>query len=163
MEEAKLSYYQRNKEYFREYHLKHKKKRNEYCRKWNENHKEERRQYRLKHKKKRNEYSRRYHQDHKEGLGKSYKKYRQAIRDKALKMLGNKCFLCERNNKLEFHKKDGQPHNSAKALAVLENPKEFVLLCVQPCHRGVHFCMKFLGMKWEDFEKIFLTKKVNYE
>lgn len=137
--------------------------RKEYCKKYYKEHREYFKKYHQLHKNETSEYNKQYREKHKEKLNKNYKKYIKKMRQEALRILGNKCFLCGQNRKLEFHKKDGQPHNSGKAIGVLRNPEEFVLLCIQPCHRGVHFCLKFLDMKWEEFEEMFLIRKINYE
>ena len=152
------TYYQEHKEYFRKYHQEHKKKRNAYCRKYREEHREEIRKHSQEKKEETRQYNKKYQEEHKERISKAYKEYCQKIRKKALRILGNKCFFCKRSNKLEFHKKDGQPHRAGNALAVLKNPEEFALLCAQPCHRSVHFCFNVLAIQWEEIEERFFEQ-----
>ena len=72
-------------------------------------------------------------------------------RKRALKELGNKCVVCKRSVNLIIHRKDGMPHpNTDTALLYFEEPEEYALVCKYPCHTGVHFCMKYLGMDWDD-------------
>jgi len=147
-----------NKEYFMKYHQEHKKKRNAYCRKYREEHREEIRKQRQGKKEEIKEYNKKYQEKNKEKIAEAYKKYCQKIRKKALRLLGDKCFFCKRNKKLEFHKKDCQPHITGKNLAVLKNPEEFALLCAQPCHGSVHFCFNILGITWEEIEERFFEQ-----
>jgi hypothetical protein len=79
---------------------------------------------------------------------------RKAIRNKYLK---NRCFFCSYNQefrRLITHRKDGKKHtkfNNMTNQKYLEEmkSKQYVLLC-SLCHKHVHWCMDYLGMKWEE-------------
>lgn len=77
------------------------------------------------------------------------KRYKEERRREALRLLGGRCFFCGKIKKIRFHKKDGKRHISDACLLVLKNPGKFVLLCVG-CHVGVHFCMRWLSMDWDE-------------
>ena len=65
-------------------------------------------------------------------------------------LLGGGCYFCGNslNRALRMHKKDGKPHPTRTALDLVpKNPEQFVLLC-EGCHKSVHFCMRYLGMRW---------------
>jgi hypothetical protein len=70
------------------------------------------------------------------------------------KKLGNKCLFCgfesiQRNVAHEIHGKD---HHTKSQYYILNNLKDFVPLC-RYCHKSVHWCMKYLGMNWEEIKQ----------
>ncbi len=82
--------------------------------------------------------------------------YRKKIVEK---ILGNKCYFCGREGneeyRLQSHRKDGKKHNNlGDGMPKVEFDKEvnsgkYVRVCII-CHRGVHWCMKILGMNWDN-------------
>lgn len=123
--------------------------------------KEYRRRYYQEHREEKRKYSREHYQKHEEEYKKrrkrSYKKQREK-RSQAVLLLGSKCFFCKHEDKrLIFHKKDGQSHKKPTYYLVLKNPNDFVLLCL-PCHQGVHWIMKYLGMSWERIYALLVNK-----
>ena len=87
------------------------------------------------------------------------RKYRQRIREEADKIFGKKCYICDRERRLVFHKKDGEKHqHTLTALLALKNPEEYVKLC-EWCHKAVHWLMEWFDMTWEDIIKKLIKKK----
>ena len=70
-------------------------------------------------------------------------------------LLGTKCFFCGGDKCLQSHRKDGEPHKTdtlyfnPDTLKQEEFAEDFVRLCMH-CHRGVHWCMKWLGYTWDN-------------
>ena len=90
-----------------------------------------------------------------------FKKDRQKIYNERIKVWGNRCYLCSRETiHLILHNKNGEKHdtNYSYIKKALKNPERWVRLC-KSCHTGVHFCMNFFNMKWEDIENIVLKNK----
>lgn len=59
---------------------------------------------------------------------------------------------------LVAHRKDGLPHGkldviSDQQFAIEMTGNKYVRLCL-PCHRGVHWTMKFFGYSWDDIVRI---------
>ena len=83
---------------------------------------------------------------------KEQRNYWRETRNLALDLKGRKCSICGKGNRvLVFHRIDGKLHsNTNVAKLVLEEPDEFTLLCRHQCHVSVHWCMKYLGMTWDD-------------
>ena len=88
--------------------------------------------------------------------------YRRRQRSKLLGLLGDACAVCGEKDRvlnvmrgtkgwLQFHEKLGTPHHPSFGV-VLKNVERFVPLCPR-CHRGVHFCLHFLGMSWEELSE----------
>jgi len=111
--------------------------------------------YRKAHKEEMKEYDKRYYQEHKGERDRKATEYFKRKRQEALSLLGGKCFFCGKIRRLVFHKKDGKAHGLPAWRAAFKSPKEFVLLCKAPCHRGVHFCMEHLNMTWKDIKSKF--------
>ena len=70
-------------------------------------------------------------------------------------LFGNECRICGAKRKLAIHKKDGQEHEGnllwkPEQLKSL-NANNWVALCI-PCHRGVHWAMKYCGYDWEEIQ-----------
>jgi len=75
---------------------------------------------------------------------------------KLKELIGDRCILCgktpQTNQGFAFHEIYGEKHpysGSSRLKYILEHPEDFVPLC-RKCHTGVHFCMKFLGLTWND-------------
>lgn len=85
----------------------------------------------------------------------SGKNWRQKKRDIKKACLGECCVICQRKYRnLQAHKKDGEKHKGFQRMGYEEYKQtllsgEYVLLCYR-CHKGVHFCMDILKMKFED-------------
>lgn len=79
---------------------------------------------------------------------KEVRKTLQKIRDE---IWGTKCFFCPRTKNLVLHKKSGEKHHSrtVDVKEAVKEPEKWVRLC-RVCHTGVHFCMKFLGLTWDE-------------
>ena len=101
-----------------------------------------------------------------ESKRKSSRTYQKMLREKALKLFGGDCYICEKkarqkNTSLpDFHEKSGKTHSVNGFKLALENPDDFVPLC-PGCHRGVHFAMKYLGMTWNEIEERLIEVKRN--
>jgi hypothetical protein len=85
------------------------------------------------------------------GRQEAKKKRLKERRTKLVNMSGGICQFGNHPWHLRFHKKDGKEHRSW--MDVEKNPKDFVLLC-EACHRHVHWCMDFLGLKWDDIVQL---------
>ena len=99
------------------------------------------------------EYRRSYYDKNKERIKENTKFQRK----KAMKLLGNRCFICGGTKGIVFHKKDGKRHNTNCYNAILRGSKDYVVLCRPYCHTGVHFCMKHLKIGWE-----YIRENLNY-
>lgn len=68
------------------------------------------------------------------------------------KYLGDKCVICNGKKRLIAHRKDGLKHKKFYELKIknldLElNSDNYVLICYN-CHKGVHWCMNYLNLNW---------------
>jgi len=80
---------------------------------------------------------------------------RQRKRDIIGKKIGSDCFFCGCVIRLQAHRKDGKKHSSLPNLPkrnliseLEQNSDKYVRLCYK-CHKSVHWCMKFMGLSWE--------------
>ena len=84
------------------------------------------------------------------------RKYREGV----LKLIrafyskvGTKCFICDSTLRLVCHRKSFEPHLKIAHLTRPKLEKEkvenYARLCT-PCHLGVHWSHKFLGLTWEE-------------
>lgn len=91
----------------------------------------------------------------------SNKRYRDRLKDERRlllsSILGDHCAICGESPELmTTHRKDGEKHPkfqwkpTAWVQESLESG-EYVRLC-PVCHRGVHWSMEYMGMKWEDIQ-----------
>jgi hypothetical protein len=97
------------------------------------------------------------------GLSKNVNEYqrtwRKKLKNEAEALFSKKCYFCGKyfdvHAGMGFHKKDGNhgKQGNDTPIRVLRNPGEWVLLC-KKCHRGVHFCYKYLHMAWDDIARI---------
>jgi hypothetical protein len=77
------------------------------------------------------------------------------IRRKRDEVFGTECKICgakkEGRLRMFLHKKDGQSHKCCSAVIrqALQHPEDWIRLCGK-CHDGVHFCMKWLGLTWDE-------------
>jgi hypothetical protein len=79
-------------------------------------------------------------------------KWRNNLYSKRDEIFGNKCIICASNRSLVLHRKDGTPHkeDSSRLIVIaIKNPEEWGRVCYS-CHKGIHWCMKFFGWKWEE-------------
>ena len=112
-----------------------------YAKKYREDHREESR-----------ESSRKYYRTHKKKQNKDRVEHYKKTRKQTLILLGSVCFFCGREAKrMMIHEKRGKKHKTSAVYLAIKNPDDFVLLCC-PCHRPVHWCMKYLNMTWEDIK-----------
>lgn len=88
-----------------------------------------------------------------------YKKdNRQKIRDLKIKYLGDKCFICKRENKtLMAHEIYYKPHKRfwnmlPRDVEELLKPNNFVHLCYI-CHKNVHWVFDNMGFTWKQICK----------
>jgi transcriptional regulator with XRE-family HTH domain len=84
--------------------------------------------------------------------------FRQKIHKLREKLFGTECTICgidKEKKPLAIHRKDGIDHDydALWRLGYLEtvNPDEWAALCI-PCHRGVHWLMKFGKFEWDEIE-----------
>ena len=80
--------------------------------------------------------AKRHYRANKERIRAGARRQQREETEEALALLGNCCERCEGRKRLEFHKRDGQPHRRDPAL-VLRNPELFMLLC-KGCHVKGH-------------------------
>lgn len=93
-----------------------------------------------------------YYQQNKDTIIGKQREYRKRKKEKALDLYGRACLLCGylRVERLLWHDKSGEGHRGRPGyIEALKDPDKFVLLC-RVCHAGVHWCMKYLGMKWDE-------------
>lgn len=95
--------------------------------------------------------------DHLADIKKERRKYDEKQKRKIIELLGNKCRICGRRNeygnrkqRLAAHEIYGKKHKQRRKY-IIEHYKDFVILCYQ-CHKGVHFCMKYLGLMWKEIK-----------
>lgn len=99
-----------------------------------------------------------YKREHKEQLEEARRKLRQRQREQIKALLGHSCFFCgfePDNGMLRSHEIHGSHHTNSYNY-IIKHHEDFVALC-NHCHTGVHFCMKYLGLSWD---QILSLKKV---
>lgn len=67
---------------------------------------------------------------------------------------GIDCAICGGKYYLSLHRKDGGPHRLWREMTNDEfeemiNSNDYIMICY-PCHKHVHWCMKYLMMSWFD-------------
>lgn len=90
--------------------------------------------------------------------------HRKKKREIINKYLGTKCLFCKYERRLITHRKDNKKHIRLMHLSLNNLTKElkdekYVYVCYH-CHKGVHFCMKYLGLTWEE---ITCTKRLGFD
>ena len=96
--------------------------------------------------------------------------FRRKIHRLREKLFGTECTICgidKEKKSLAIHRKDGIDHDydALWRLEYLEtvNPDEWTALCI-PCHRGVHWLMKFGKFEWDEIEGFFKENRgLEYE
>jgi len=89
------------------------------------------------------------------------RKLRAKNKERAFSILGDTCFFCGGRRNLVFHEKNGVTHRGTPASSlVLKNPESFVVLCKYPCHTGIHFCMEYLRMSWDDIVEYLADSRI---
>lgn len=90
----------------------------------------------------------------------AYKRRRnRELRNKVIKAIGNRCVFCGVEDKyidtgkrligyLHFHEIHGKEHDIHMEY-ILKHTEDFAPLCPR-CHRGVHWCTKYLLMTWDE-------------
>ena len=103
-------------------------------------------------------------EERKISIKKSGIKYRDKRKKAIEKIFGKYCLTCnfERRERsfTIIHRKDGTEHTRITLLSITDIEKmkingekeKYVNLCGR-CHKSVHWCMKYLGMTWEEIEK----------
>lgn len=82
------------------------------------------------------------------------KKRRREQRQKAIKLLGDKC-RCGNSTKLHFHRRDGKKHPAGVSL-VLKHPERYILVCAK-CHSNIHTAnikLESIGEKLENIKEL---------
>lgn len=75
------------------------------------------------------------------------KKTRIERRKRIKELLGAKCFFCSHEDThIECHEIYGKKHPSTGKY-ILDHLDDFIPLC-NWCHSAVHWCMKYLGLSW---------------
>jgi len=83
-----------------------------------------------------------------------YQKKRKLV-DEAF---GRECYFCHKSDGkvINIHRKDGKPHKKIKEMSlddikdlVANHKDEYVAVC-SLCHTAVHWCMKVLGLTWNE-------------
>jgi len=98
---------------------------------------------------------REYYQQNMEIVKRKQRQYRERKKGEALDLYGRACLVCGYSNVkgLLWHEKSGKSHRGRRGyMEALKDPDKFVLLCYL-CHKGVHWCMGWLGWTWERIEK----------
>ena len=83
-----------------------------------------------------------------------YDKKKDLIEDK----LGNYCYFCLSREKARIHNKEGIRHRELASMNFKDLYKaletdDYVILCAR-CHGCVHWCMKFLRLKWSQIVRL---------
>jgi hypothetical protein len=88
-------------------------------------------------------------------------------RELMLSVFGNICTICNFEKRITIHRKDGKTHTDFGEMSweeinnVITNERnEYISVCYK-CHNHVHWCMRILGMSWNDIYKLLLTIKTN--
>jgi hypothetical protein len=88
---------------------------------------------------------------------KRYKSKRKTL----LLTFGESCILCNFEKRITIHKKDGTDHKDFHNMSwdeindIITNHKnDYVSVCYK-CHNHTHWCMRMLGMTWDDIYKLF--------
>lgn len=95
-------------------------------------------------------------------------KTRRALRYQKLRdYFGWKCVICGGNYYLTIHEKYGRPHKSLTDMTLTEvedtiknHGTDYVQVC-WTCHKHIHWCMKYLGLKWTDIERSSIIVRSN--
>lgn len=158
-----------NREYMKEWHLKHPNFRKENYAKNREKLREKAREayYRDREKNLRRmkKYRNRNHEERKRKRRMNYatnvEKYRKYQREwskkrrkEVEKIIGTQCLICGSTKKVCFHEIHGKPHPHARYRYVLNHPEDFVPLCFD-CHEALHRYVKIKNKK--KFEELAKT------
>lgn len=70
------------------------------------------------------------------------------------KYLGERCVICKYGERLITHRKDNKKHKILMGLSIQNMINElksdkYVHVCFH-CHKGIHWCIKYLGLSWEE-------------
>lgn len=75
------------------------------------------------------------------------------VRREFYKKVGEECLFCGSTHRLSCHRISFEKHTKIARLTInqvaKEKIKDYVRLCI-PCHLGVHWTHKTLGLDWED-------------
>lgn len=82
------------------------------------------------------DYQKNYYLKRKEHIKQNAIEYKHKKRELALKFIGDRCFICNTSEHLEFHEKHGQPHETRERY-YLEHYKDFIPLC-RFHHKAIH-------------------------
>ena len=135
--EYRKEYYQRNREKLRDYSKQYYQKNKE---KWIKYSKTPER------KKWQKEYDKKYYKQHQKHENRYHKEYRKNKYEKIRKLFGNKCCICGFDRMLMLHEIYGKEH-IVSLKYYQEHKDDFALTCFF-CHKGIHFCMKHLGLSF---------------
>jgi len=79
-------------------------------------------------------------------------------------VFGPSCFFCSNEVVRIIHRKDGRKHKLLSSMGLgelrrlIETEKdEYVRLC-GICHKGVHWCMRWLGLNWDEIIERFISE-----
>jgi predicted HNH restriction endonuclease len=100
----------------------------------------------------------RYLERHRINARRTNEKYNKKI----VSLLGNKCLICgysPNNYRIHAHEIHGNPHSSSR-LYIINHQEDFAPLC-KSCHSFTHFCMRFLGLSWNDITRLRESKVRN--
>lgn len=79
-------------------------------------------------------------------------KWKRNMRMKIEERIGNKCRFCgfqgTLKRRISAHEIHGNSHSETPTY-ILNHSEDFVPLC-KFCHRSIHFCMRYLGLTWND-------------
>lgn len=126
----------KRKAYNQDYYKKNRERILRINKKWYDTHKKERTEIRRAYYKRTRETRLQYRRD-----------YTKRLKEKIQTLLGNKCVVCGKTEKLVAHEIHGKPH-AKRVHYILNHIEDFVLVCYS-CHNGIHFCMKHLGLTLE--------------
>jgi len=135
------------KEYSKRYYREHQKEILAYQKEYREKNPEGNKNWRKQNKERFRQYMKEYY---KKVKGKRKTK-RVEHRTKLLKLIGNKCYLCNSTSQLQFHEIHGKKHpRNFESLSyihyVMKHKEDFVTLC-RKCHFAIHKIAKLLTRK----------------
>jgi len=108
--------------------------------------------YRLTHLVKEREQRRKYRLKHPEKVQKWNGKRHRRIREALDAHFSKVCFFCGIHHSIDLHEIHGRKHPTIDTWKgvqyILKHDEDFIPLC-KFCHRGIHFCMAYLGLNWD--------------
>ena len=87
-------------------------------------------------------------------------------REVLLSKIGDECLICKFKDRITIHRKDGNNHKDFRDMSwdeindiVTTDKNKYVSVCYK-CHKNIHWCMKYLGMTWNEIYQL-LNERVS--